>query len=245
MSRFFVDTSDVGESHILIQSPEDIKHIMKVLRLREGNVIEVSDAAQWEYKAEIIHLDETCIEAKILDKQTFAREPDVQVTLFQGIPKQSKMETIVQKCVELGVHAVVPVFMERTVVVDKGKFDNKIQRWQRIAAEAVKQCRRGMIPEVSREMKFAEMLEKLKHFDLILFPYENEMSRTIKSCLRNLEKRPKSIALIIGPEGGFSDREADCLKDSSADCVTLGKTILRTETAGPAALAMVMYELEL
>ena len=245
MSRFFVDASDVGESHILIRSREDIRHIMKVLRLREGDIIEVSDSSRWEYKARITLLGEDCAEAKILDKQTFAREPDVQVTLFQGIPKQSKMETVVQKCVELGVYNIIPVFMERTIVVDKGKFAKKIERWQKIASEAVKQCKRGIIPEIGVEMKFAEMTEQLNHFDLVLFPYENETGRTIKECLRHLKKKHKTFALIIWPEGGFSDREADILKGLGADCVTLGKTILRTETAGPAALAMIMYELEL
>lgn len=245
MSRFFVDAADVGEKNILIRSKEDIRHIGKVLRLKEGSIIEVSDSAQWEYTAEILFAGEDGVEAKILDKQKFAREPQIQVTLFQGIPKQSKMETIVQKSVELGVSSIVPVFMERTVVVDKGNFSKKRDRWQKIASEAVKQCRRGIIPEIGREVKFAQMKEQLKAFDLILFPYENETGRTMKDCLRNLQEKPERVALIIGPEGGFSDKEAGELKTLGAECVSLGKTILRTETAGPAALAMVMYELEL
>lgn len=245
MSRFFVDAADVGEKNILIRSKEDIRHIGKVLRLKEGSIIEVSDSAQWEYTAEILFAGEDGVEAKILDKQKFAREPQIQVTLFQGIPKQSKMETIVQKSVELGVSSIVPVFMERTVVVDKGNFSKKRDRWQKIASEAVKQCRRGIIPEIGREVKFAQMKEQLKAFDLILFPYENETGRTMKDCLQNLQEKPGRVALIIGPEGGFSDKEADELKTLGAECVSLGKTILRTETAGPAALAMVMYELEL
>ncbi|MCI8647205.1 MAG: 16S rRNA (uracil(1498)-N(3))-methyltransferase [Firmicutes bacterium] len=244
MSRFFVDAADVGEKSIFIRSKEDIKHLRKVLRLKEGSIIEVSDSSQWEYTAEILSVDEEQVEAKILDKQRFAREPQVQVTLFQGIPKQSKMEAIVQKTVELGIHAVVPVFMERTVVVDKGNFGKKTERWQKISAEAVKQCRRGIIPQIGCALQFAQMKEQLKNFDLVLFPYENETGRTIKDCLRSLEEKPGSAAIIIGPEGGFSDKEADELKALGAECVSLGRTILRTETAGPAALAMVMYELE-
>lgn len=246
MSRFFVDAADVGEKSVLIRSKEDIKHIRKVLRLKEGDIIEVSDSSQWEYRAEILFFDEDQIEAQILDKQKFAREPEIAVTLFQGIPKQSKMEVIVQKSVELGVRAIVPVFTERTVVVDKGNFSKKTERWQKISAEAVKQCRRGIVPEIGCAVKFTQMMEEqLNTFDLVLFPYENETGRTIKDCLRNLKEKPQNIALIIGPEGGFSEQEADKLKALGAECVSLGKTILRTETAGPAALAMVMYELEM
>lgn len=245
MSRFFVDAADVGENSIFIHSKEDIKHMVKVLRLREGDKIEISDSAQWEYQAEIRAMEADFVEARILDKQKFAREPELRVTLFQGIPKQSKMETIIQKCVELGAFSLVPVFMERTVVVDKGNFEKKQQRWQRIAAESVKQCRRGIIPEIKEAMKLPDMIKTLSEFDLVLLPYENETGRTIKDSLRSQMRRPKDIALIIGPEGGFSDQEAETLKQAGADQVSLGKTILRTETAGPAALAMVMYELEL
>lgn len=245
MSRFFVDASDVGDRTIDIVSREDIRHITKVLRLSAGDRIEVSDSAQWEYEAEIISVEDTCVEARILDKQKFAREPQVHVTLFQGIPKQSKMETVVQKCVELGVYSIVPVFTERTVVADKGNFEKKRQRWQKVSAEAVKQCRRGIIPQIGRELKFQQMIQQLSAFDLVVFPYENETGRTIKDSLRGLAQKPEKVALIIGPEGGFSDTEAQTLKDLGADCVTLGKTILRTETAGLAALSMIMYELEL
>ena len=245
MARFFVDSSDVHENSISIRSKEDIKHIAKVLRLKEGDVIEVSDSTEWEYEAEIQYIDQEVVELMITDKQKFAREPEVHVTLFQGIPKQSKMETIVQKCVELGVYSIVPVFMDRTVVVDKGKFDKKIERWQKVAAEAVKQCRRGIIPEVCDAVKSKDLPDMLKGFDLVLFPYENETGRTIKDSLRELKDKPATVAVIIGPEGGFSDKEADSLKACGADCVSLGKTILRTETAGMTALSMVMYELEL
>lgn len=245
MARFFVDASDVQGNCISIRSKEDIKHIVKVLRLKEGDSLEISDSSEWEYQVEIDFIDQEVIETVILDKQKFAREPEVQVTLFQGIPKQSKMETIVQKCVELGVYSVVPVFMERTVVVDKGKFDKKIERWQKVSSEAVKQCRRGIVPEVCPAVKSKELPDLLEHYDLVLFPYENETGRTIKDSLRGLKKKPATVAVIIGPEGGFSDGEADMLKGIGADCVSLGKTILRTETAGLAAISMIMYELEL
>ncbi|WP_027399342.1 RsmE family RNA methyltransferase [Anaerovorax odorimutans] len=245
MSRFFVLNKDVMDNTINITDKEDIKHISKVLRLNVSDCIDISDSVEFEYKTQIISMEKDCIKAKILDKQKFAREPEIKVTLFQGIPKQGKMETIIQKCVELGVSSIVPVFTDRTVVTDKGNFKNKIERWQRISDEAVKQCKRGIIPLVNNNKTFKEMLDDLDDYELIIFPYENEENYSIKDSLRNLNNIPKNIALIIGPEGGFSDKEAKELKSINAECVTLGKTILRTETAGMAALSMIMYELEL
>lgn len=243
--RLFADAGCIRDKYIKITDQGDIRHLSKVLRLREGDEIDVSDSMEWEYRAEIVRIDEEEVLLVILDKQKFAREPNLEVTLFQGIPKAGKMESIIQKCVELGVHAIIPVFMERTVVVDKGNFSKKLDRWQKISDEAVKQCKRGMVPPVGRQRPFSEMLDKLRNYDLILFPYENEGDYSIKDCLRGLAEKPRSVAIVIGPEGGFSDKEAAALDEAGAARVTLGKTILRTETAGMAALAMTMYELEL
>lgn len=256
MSRFFVDPSDVAGKYIYLSDRGDLRHMKKVLRLSIGDELDISDGAAWEYRVQIEALDEEEARLRILDKQKFAREPRLQVTLYQGIPKAGKMEGIIQKCVELGVHAIVPVFMERTVVVDKGNFGKKLDRWQKISDEAVKQCKRGIIPEVRESLKFSAMIDELSNYDLILFPYENEENRTIKDCLRQItswveaadEARsslPQTVAIIIGPEGGFSEKEALLLDQAGAERVSLGRTILRTETAGPAALAMTMYELEL
>ncbi len=251
MSRFFVTPENVGNACISITEKEDIHHITKVLRLKKGDEIDVSDSVAWEYKTEIMSLTNEYIEVKILDKQKFSREPEVKISLFQGLPKQGKMELIIQKAVELGVFKIIPVFTDRSIVTDNGKMGKKIERWQKIADEAVKQCRRGIIPKISEELKFKEMLGKFEDFDLVLFPYENEENRSIKKALQSfqslqsLPEKPWKVAIIIGPEGGFSEKEAIALKAIGADCVTLGKTILRTETAGIAAIAMVMYELEL
>lgn len=243
--RIFTDPVNIGDKYIAIKDKGDIKHMIKVMRLREGDRVDVSDSAQWEYETEIDQITEDEVLLRILDKQAFAREPEVKVTLFQGVPKAGKMETIIQKCVELGVHAITPVFMERTVVVEKGNFGKKLERWQKVADEAVKQCKRGLIPEIKDQLRFREMISQLGDFDLVLFPYENESDYSIKDCLRNLSSKPTAVAIIIGPEGGFADSEAELLDEAGAVRVTLGKTILRTETAGMAALAMTMYELEL
>ena len=247
MNRFFVKKENVLADEIIINNPEDIHHITRVLRLKEGAVFDVSDSEEWEYSVKLTSVSGNEIRSKIFDKQKFSSEPGLKVTLFQGIPKQGKMENIIQKSVELGVYSIIPVFTARTVVSRNENFAGKIERWQKVAGEAVKQCGRGIIPKVEKEISFSDMINlfNLQKFDVVLFPYENEEGYSIKSVLRNLKEKPQTLAIVIGPEGGFSDEEAEALKKSGADSVSLGKTILRTETAGPAAIAMTMYELEL
>ncbi len=243
MSRFFTEPENISDRYIYITDKDDLHHIKKVLRLKSGDTVEISDGQKWEYEGVIEEITATEATLRITDKQSFAREPETRVTLFQGIPKAGKMDLIVQKCVELGADSIVPVFMERTVVNDNGKNDKKTERWQKISDEACKQCRRGIIPKVADAVDDGEMMNMLENFDLVLFPYENETDRTIRDSLRSLKSKPETVAVVIGPEGGFSDSEAKQLK--KYECVSLGRTVLRTETAGIAALAMIMYELEL
>ena len=253
MRRFFVPPENVGEKYITIDDKNDLHHMERVLRLSAGDRLDISDSQVWEYRTEIVSIDEDCAKVLILDKQKFSSEPDIKITLFQGIPKQGKMELIVQKAVELGVSSIIPVFTDRTVVSDKGNFSKKIQRWQKISDEAVKQCRRGIIPQISQAVKMTEVIDSFGDFDLVLFPYENEDGVTIKDVLRQQngssdnakELNVESIAVIIGPEGGFSREEAERITGSGGKSVSLGKTILRTETASLAAVSMIIYEMEL
>lgn len=278
MIKFFVEPEAVIGANIYIEKAEDIRHLTKVLRAKKGDAVCISDGAGWEYETEIAEIGEGSVVLKISDKQKAACEPRTRVTLYQGIPKAAKMETIIQKTVEMGVDTIVPVFMERTVVVDKGQFGKKLSRWQKISDEAVKQCKRSVIPQVREPIGFADMVKELCEggSDLVICPYENEENRTMKDCLREFasseeklgndkkaaaavkaEEQPAEslasgqqltqprIAVIIGPEGGFSDKETEKLCGIGTELVTLGKTILRTETAGLAAIAMIMYELEL
>ncbi|MDD2483452.1 MAG: RsmE family RNA methyltransferase [Eubacteriales bacterium] len=245
MSRFFVENAIIKEDLIEIIDPEDIKHISKVLRLRIGDQIDVSDTVAFEYETEIVSIEAGVIRVRILAKQSFTREPKLWVSLYQGVPKQGKMEEIIQKSVELGVHEIIPLMTERTVVDDKKNVDKKTERWQRVSAEAVKQCRRGIIPKIGNTKKLSEAVEDFSTYDLVLFPYEAEQNQTIKTVLKSLETKPKTIAFVIGPEGGFSKEEAKTIISRGGQSVSLGKTILRTETAGPASLAMIFYELEL
>ena len=245
MSRFFVDQTDIYDSEIIISQKSDVKHIKKVLRMKPGDFLEISDGDTWEYEGEILNIDDDQVEVKIVDKQKFAREPEIDITLYQGVPKSGKMELIVQKNVELGVKTFVPTFMDRTVVSGMDKYKKKIERYNSIAMEAAKQCRRGIIPVVTDPIKFKDLLVELDEYDLVIFPYENENNFTIKDYLGSLKEKPKKVAIIIGPEGGFSDSEVAGLKEKGIDSVTLGNTILRTETAGIATVAMVMYQLEI
>lgn len=245
MNRFFVNTNQIDDQEIRIIRKEDIHHIKNVLRLRTGEHIEVSDGANWEYEGIIGQYDPDGLKVEIIRRQAFAREPKVRITLFQGIPKLSKMDFIIQKAVELGVAEIVPVFMARTVVADKGNFGKKVVRYEMIAEEAASQCGRGIIPYIRQAIPFNKILESIEPNSTVLFLYENEKNITIKDVLRNLPTIPAHLAFIVGPEGGFDGAEAEWLKERGIDCVTLGKTILRTETAGLAALAMCMYELEL
>ena len=247
MNRFFADKKNITGDGILIDDALDIHHITRVLRLKEGSFFEVFDSEEWEYKVELISVSPKELKTKILDKSKASREPETRITLFQGIPKGGKPETIIRESVELGVKGIVPVVTARTDFYDKRKSGAKTERFRKVAEEAAKQCRRVVIPEVSKEIFFADMINIFNagNFDTVIFAYENEENRTIKTALRNREVKPGSVALVIGPEGGFSEEEAEALTKAGAVSVSLGKTVLRTETAGPAAIAMIMYELEL
>lgn len=251
MIKFFVNEDAVTGSRIYLEHPQDVKHLTRVLRAKIGDGVTISDGSGWEYETEIEKIEETGVTLRIVDRQKDATEPETRITLFQGVPKAAKMETVIQKTVELGVDKIVPVFMARTIVVEKGNFSKKLIRWQKIADEAVKQCKRGMIPQVEQPLDFDGMLKTLADYDLIICPYENEEGRTMRDCLQEARrengKKPKKIAVMIGPEGGFADEEIKKLRElpQPVETVSLGKIILRTETAGMAALAMIMYEYEL
>lgn len=242
MNRFFVDKSAINDNIITISDKEDVNHISKALRCKVSDIIEISDKETFEYDAEIKRILPDRIECSVIEKRHFQREPEHKVYLYQGIPKQGKMEVIVQKAVELGVYKIIPVFTERTVIQDRGNFKNKIERWQKISKEAVKQCRRGIIPSVGNAVTFDEMLDEIKNKDLNILLYENESQTTLKSVLRSFEG--SSISITIGPEGGFSQTEIRKASEKGVRIATAGKTVLRTETAGIAALAMIFYELE-
>ena len=244
MSRFFIDKSCVDrETGRLFITGEDVNHIKNVLRAVSGDKIMVSDGSGSEYSAGIESIEKDKITASIIDIFSNITEPPIEITLFQGIPKSDKMETIIQKCVELGVKKIVPVLTERTIVKYNSLKDmeNKTARWQRISLEASKQCNRGIVPEVGMPLKLEKAFETTCEYSLSLIPYENE---TLTSLRKHVSKHTGgSICIFIGPEGGFDENEIIKAQQWGIKPVTLGPRVLRTETAGSAVLAILMYEL--
>ena len=241
MHRFFADPSQINDDAIVITG-DDVNHISRVLRLKCGDEIEVCDKNKNDYLCAVSEISKTEVLAKIIEINVNKNESHVDVTLYQGIPKGDKMDDIVRKCVELGVKKIVPVAMKRTVVKVKAPYP-KTQRWERIILEASKQCKRGIIPEISEPIDFNDMLKSL--FDeeaLNILPYENEDTVSLKTVLKD-NAAFKKINIIIGPEGGFDDEEIISAKKNNIHTVTLGPRIMRCETAPIAATAAVMYEL--
>lgn len=240
MHRFFADKSQITSDKIELFG-DDVKHISKVLRLREGERISVCNKDRTDYICSIQTIEKDKVTLCIEEEHPNTNESNLQITLYQGLPKGDKMDLIIQKAVELGVVAVVPVAMKRSVV----KLNNtqaKIQRWQRIADEASKQCMRGILPKVSEPVSFGEMLSRLDSEDLTFLPYENENENKLKNLLRD-NASCKRVNIIIGPEGGFDEEEISKAKTEGIPLVTLGPRIMRCETAPLAAISAVMYEL--
>lgn len=246
MNRFFVDRKNIIEDlkRIILDDSEDVKHITKVLRLAEEDILEICDGEKGIYTTKILSLSKTRIELKVLEKFFSDAEPPIEVTLFQGIPKGTKMETIIQKCTELGIHSIIPLNTARTVVQLKGKKEEvkKIERWQKIAEEAAKQSKRGIIPQIGLPINFSQLQAVLPLFDLVIISYEKETELGLRRLLREKSGK-KKIAIIIGPEGGFEETEIQLAKELGSMSVSLGKRILRTETAGFVVLSTLMYEL--
>lgn len=252
MNILYVKPEEVGEKQIQVTSPEDIRHLSKVLRAKIGDTVPVSDGSEWEYVGRIEKVSEDGIVLSIVDKQKHGRELSYHVELFQGVPKSPKLELIVRKSVELGASVITPVYMDRCVNKPSGREAKKLVRLQKIADEAVKQCLSPRTPIVHEYVTFNDALDIFSEFDFVIFPYENEENVTLKDFLLTEACREKKIsgkipriAVLIRPEGGFSTQEVEKLESLGIRSVSLGKSILRTETAGPATLAMLMYEFEL
>lgn len=241
MPKFFVKSENIND-HTIILDGENAKHIGNVLRAKVGDVITVCDGEGRDYECEIREITKKEIIARVTDIFTNDNEPSVKITLYQGLPKADKMELVIQKCIETGIDRIVPVKTEHAVVKLDGKEEKKIQRWNKIAEAAAKQCGRGKIPVVENVLDFKEAVMDAKKLDGGIIPYEKERERGLKQFAKNF--KGKSIGIFIGPEGGFSNEEIDFAKENGIEPVTLGKRILRTETAGLVALVILLYELE-
>ena len=239
MFRYFCDDDRISNDKVTVEGG-DAKHLKTILRAQPGDRISVVTESK-EYIAEIIEVNKENIICTLIEEVLTCNETKINITLCQGIPKQTKMETIIQQNVELGVKSFIPLITERTVVKlnDKDREQKKLDRWQKIAKESAKQSKRNIIPEVEPIMTVKELVGKLKNEDaLILVPYELEDVKLLKDVLYEPKQ---NYYIVIGPEGGFDIKEIEMFQEIGAHIVTLGKRILRTETAGVVTSAIVMY----
>jgi 16S rRNA (uracil1498-N3)-methyltransferase len=232
MPRFFVSKDQPS-----VITGSDAHQIRNVLRLKVGDKLELLDGTGSVYTAEIETIEKNKVSCNVLDSRKQTAESKTQVTLAQCLPKAKKMDLIIQKCTELGVAKIIPTLSERAIA--KGE---KLPRWQKIAKEAAEQSGRASIPEISPLTKFEDVLKLKDQYDLALIPWELEKETTLKKVLST--HRPNHLLIVIGPEGGFSQKEIEQAQQAGCQPISLGRNILRTETAGLAVMAMIMYELE-
>lgn len=245
MYQFFVEPGQIQGKRAVIRGG-DVNHIKNVLRMKPGDELALSNGTDGkEYRVGIVSLGEDEIECELRFIREDAIELPCRVYLFQGLPKGDKMELIIQKAVELGACQVIPVAMARSVVrLDEKKAAAKVKRWQTISEAAAKQSKRGIIPDVPKVMTYQEALAYAKDMEVKLLPYElaEGMERT-KKLIEGISPGQR-VAILIGPEGGFAPEEVALAEQAGFEVVTLGKRILRTETAGMALLSILMYHLE-
>lgn len=244
MNRFFVPSENLSDGIVTITG-SDVNHIKNVLRMTAGDRLEVVCGMGSEYECEIVTLAQDMIRLKVLSEISSSRELPVRIHIFQGLAKSDKLEFIIQKCVELGASEIIPVAMARSIMkVDPKKAPAKLQRYNAICEAAAKQSKRQVIPAVHDFMSYKDALKYASGMDMILFPYElaEGMEGTRKAF--NDIKGDTDIAIFIGPEGGFDPAEVESAKDAGARVISLGRRILRTETAALCAVSMIMYECE-
>lgn len=241
MYRFFVEQEQIGEKSVSITG-KDVNHIKNVLRMKIGETILISDGDDREYICRICEINTDEVVADIEDMNGQTRELPIQVTLFQALPKGDKMETIIQKMVELGACNIVPVSTKRCVVkLDEKKAQTKVKRWNAIAESAAKQAKRGIIPKVSEPVEFKQAIKMAASMDMIFIPYEEAENMSATRILFSKIEKGMEIGIFIGPEGGFAQEEVESAGQIGAEAITLGKRILRTETAGMAVMSVLMY----
>ncbi len=245
MYHFFVNQDQVQAETIAITGP-DVNHMKNVLRMGAGEEILVSNGVDKDYLCEILSVSSDEVLAKIRSVSHGGTELPSRLYLFQGLPKGDKMELIIQKAVELGVYAIIPVETRRTVVkLDKKKEESKLKRWQAVSESAAKQSKRLIIPSVSGVMTFRQALEfSRQELDRSVIPFEHAGNMGLTREILKGIKPGMSAGIFIGPEGGFEDSEVELAKEHGAEPVTLGKRILRTETAGLALLSVLAFQLE-
>lgn len=244
MHQFFVEDDQVGKDFITVTGA-DVNHIKNVLRMRAGEIVRVSSRGGRDFKCSVSELTDTFVQLDILDSDIAGTELAGRICLFQALPKGDRMEYVIQKAVELGVYEIIPVAMKYCVVrLDEKKAQAKVKRWQAIAESAAKQAKRSRIPIVHPVMSYAEAVSRAMECDTRLVPYENEDGmRGTREALRGLSPGG-SVSVMIGPEGGFSEEEIAAVRDKM-QVISLGRRILRTDTAAVATLSLLMLQMEM
>ena len=249
MPKFFVKQEQI-DGEIIEITGEDVNHIKNVLREKIGNELTICNSSKEQnYLCEITQISEELIQCKVIKQLENKVESNIKVTIMQGLPKADKMELIIQKSVELGVYDIIPIEMKRCVVKLKDKDKpKKLQRWQKIAEVASKQCGRDRIPKIETIINVKNICNLLEKYDIVLVAYEKEEKNTLKHELKKIKEKYQNqevkIAIIIGPEGGIAPEELKQFEEYGASSITLGKRILRTETVALNVLSIIMYELE-
>lgn len=246
MQKFFVKESQKENNQIEIVG-SDVKHITQVLRMQKGEKIQICIQETLEnYLVTIEEIQKEKVMTTIIEKLQTSVESNVKIDLYQGLPKADKMEYIIQKTIEIGIDQIIPVDMARCVVkLEEKEAKKKKERWQKIAEAAAKQSKRDKIPQVESKIKLKEVIKNVPQYDLFLVAYEEEKMHSLKQVLQKIKKKESyKIGVLIGPEGGIALNEVEFLKENGAMVVSLGKRILRTETAPITMVSNILYELE-
>ena len=243
VNRFFISTSDIDGDRVRL-SPEQSHQVCHVLRLKPGDTIVVLDNRGTEYNVTLTGVSRTETVGQVTSQQRAPGEPTVEVTLFQSLLIREKFEWVLQKGTEVGVTQFVPILTERGIVRTRSIEDNKLDRWQRILTEAAEQSQRGRVPQLEPIVPFDKAVLRLKDYDRSLIAAPGDRVMTLREALRGIAGTPpSSVAVMIGPEGGFTEDEVNLACEKGAIRVGLGPRILRTETAAMIACALVLYEL--
>lgn len=253
MPKFFVKEEQIRDDKVIIKG-QDVNHIKKVLRAKVGDELQICNKKIVEnFLCVIDEINDEYIICTIKCKLDKKVESNIEVTIFQGLPKADKMEYIIQKSVELGGYDITPIEMKRCVVKldEKDKF-KKVSRWQKISEVAAKQCRRDIIPKINDIINIKKLCELIENYDIVLVAYENEKNNILREQLTKVKGKVNlhkyntkfKIGIVIGPEGGIEAQEVKDLQENGANVITLGKRILRTETVALNVLSIIMYELE-
>ena len=245
MYRFYVSADQLAEKEVFI-SGGDVNHIKNVLRLEVGDWIVACDGNGTDYVSRIQSICSDEVVASIEKVQPTGTELPVRITLFQGMPKKDKLELIIQKAVELGACEIVPVMTKRTGVKlsEEKKINKRLERWQSIAYAAAKQCDRGIIPTVHKPVSYEEALAMADQLDYNVIPYELQTGMEEARKIVDQACKQRSLGIFIGPEGGFEPEEVERAMTRNIHPMTLGKRILRTETAGMALLSILMFQMQ-